>query len=142
MPQNDEMNEWIRTSRSSPSFDLTATSDDINRAIRRAAGHQVPAPAQQQDQAEPTRGSRGASGRLLAEATQAIRDNEPIPGLHSDRKWQEWAWSRGVITVMDQQGRLPGERGFRSSMTGEALQTDFDPVAAIDSRRERWKGRI
>jgi len=135
---NDEMNRFLREARSGPSFDLDAASGDVNAAIPEAAGYPTPAPTQQQHPSEPPRDPRTATRRLLAEAAQVIRDAEPIPGLHSERKWTEWVWSRGTVTLLDQEGRLPGERGYKASTTAEALGADWDVEQAISARKDRW----
>jgi hypothetical protein len=115
-------------------------ADGINRALREAAGlGPAPEPQQPGRQQQPGADPRTASRHLLAEAASGVRDAEPIPGVDAEAKWDEWIWSRPVVTLLDQQGRLPGERGFDAATTGMALQQAWDVEQAIDTRRHRWQ---
>jgi hypothetical protein len=115
-------------------------ADGINRALREAAGFgPAPEPQQPTQQQQPGADPRTARGRLLAEAAAGVRDSEPVPGLDPEAKWNEWIWSRPVVTLLDQQGRLPGERGFDAGSTGLAIGQAWDVEQAIDSRRRRWQ---
>jgi hypothetical protein len=114
-------------------------ADGINAAIREAAGYGPPVVNDDDDQDQaPTADPRTASGRLLADATEAVRNGEPVPGVDAEAVWAEWAWSRPVVTLLDQDGRLPGERGYRAATTGTAVGSGWDVQAAIDARRDRW----
>jgi hypothetical protein len=112
----------------------------INAALREAAGRDPsPEPQQPGRSQQPTTDPRTASRRLLSEAASGIRDSEPVPGLGPARAWDEWVWSRPVVTLLDQQGRLPGERGYDAGTTGLALEQTWDVDAAIDARKQRWQ---
>jgi hypothetical protein len=110
----------------------------INAALREAAGYgPSPEPQPQGRQQQPTTDPRTASRRLLAEAAAGVRDSEPVTG--PARAWDEWVWSRPVISLLDQDGRLPGERGYDAGTTGLAIGQPWDVEQAIDSRRQRWQ---
>jgi hypothetical protein len=117
----------------------------INRSIREARG--LPGPDLDTDpdpgQPAPTPDPRTIRGRLLATAASEIRSAEPTAGVDSEREWGSWAWSRRVAGLLDQNGRLPGERGYNPATTGPASQS-FHLGQAIDARRQRWLalGRI
>jgi hypothetical protein len=119
-------------------------SAGINAAIREAAGRgpiRQPAadPDDDDDQQHTPGDPRTASRYLLAEAAEAVRDSEPVPGLDPEGKWDQWAHSRPVVTLLDQAGRLPGERGYRANTTGHAVGGGWDFQAAIDARKHRWQ---
>jgi hypothetical protein len=132
MSSNDPMNDLIRNSRSYPTFDAsTVSSDTINRALREAAGIDQPPP--QPAQPTPQLPALGGSDYHLA-------DDEPLPAAEP-KEWERWIYRRRVISLLDQQGRLPGEAGYDRATTGPGNPDSFNMTAAVAARRNRWRQR-
>jgi hypothetical protein len=134
---SQHINEQLRAVRAR-SFTVD-DSDGINQALREAAGFGPAPEPQQQDQQQTGADRRTVRKHLLAEAASGVRDSEPIPGIDAEGKWNEWIWSRPVVSLLDQQGRLPGERGFDAGTTAMAIGQPWDVEAAIDARKQRWQ---
>jgi uncharacterized protein YqcC (DUF446 family) len=144
MSSNDAMNQLIRTSRSAPTFDASASPETINAAIREAAGYPPMEPqprSRQSATSTPTSGTdpRTHTRQLLAVATAQLRDSEPLAGIASVREWDQWVYSRAVAPLLDQDGRLPGEHGYSPSEAASIIGADFDMDTAMAARRQRWQ---
>jgi hypothetical protein len=105
----------------------------INRALREAAGIDAPEPtAQSRQPAEPAR---------LRQADYDVRHSEPPAGAAKLREWDRWVWSKPVVGLLDQDGRLPGETGYDREATGRGDPDNFDVTDAVLARKARWRRR-
>jgi hypothetical protein len=103
---------------------------DINRALRDAAvGEQLPDGA----------GAGVEPDDQVLAAARRLLDVEPFPW---EDAWRRWARSHEVMALLDQNGRLPGERYYRPDLTRRAMgQAAYRWDQAHEARRQRMSRR-
>jgi hypothetical protein len=104
----------------------------INAALREAAGIEPAAQAAPTPE-QPKLPSLGGSD-------YALKDDEPLPV--EPEKWDAFIHRRRVIRLLDRNGLLPGEPGYRLDTTGPVDPDHFDMAAAVEARRRRWRSLL
>jgi hypothetical protein len=124
---------------------------DMNRALREGAqrnlyridqASQINAALRDAVQGEQLPDGAGAGvepdDQVLAAADE-LRAREPRPW---EVAWDRWAHSHEVAELLDQNGRLPGERYYRPDQTRAALgEFTYRWDQAHKARRERMRRR-
>lgn len=119
---------WVPFDQPRREPDLPSNNDWMNDQLRELTGTTVSLDQAGEEIGAALRGQESPSRtqRRIAEG-RATLDPEPPPTANI-REWQRWA--TGVAPLLDDQGRLPGEKGY--------TRPAADSFDAMGKRNGRW----